>query len=847
MNYRYLFSISFLLFFFSKSWSQAVLPTFWNFSNPAIENPPTGWSTQLGTGNLTYSGSNFSVGGDNISCRLDGTGEFVMIQFAERAGEVSYWMRGTGIAPNPAFTGSFKIQESVNGTSWTDLREFTTANPLTSTMTRYVSQPSATARYVRFFYSTKESGTNVALDSVMLRQAPPCTCPVIAVKYNNVQQADGATVVTGTQATLNFLLENRGSVDMLTVDSVVFTGDAAQDFLVSQKPATINANSNGTLTIDFASGDNGSRIALMSIFTNDPEKNPFTLRLYAIGGTLASEPVMQPTGFQITNVKPYGMDISWQHPTTRSERYLVLRKSGLPVTENPMDGSTYQRGDYIGEAQVMYIGAENPVLKPTFIHANTNYHFKIVAFNGSQGFENYLTINAPTATVTTPGKVIGNYYSGINSASSNFVTSLSAKIAAHDTVFYSQYISRFVNPFITRDTTQARKVVTCAYTNLQYIYEEPFLWWTGNNSGTLTREHTYAQSWMPTRNQFSGWPTDANGRELTEYNDLHNLYPTHQTSANAVRSNLPFGEVVGTPTYTSPTGIGKKGLNASGVEVWEPADAHKGDVARALFYMCAAYNGLRGNTWTLPSNQDQAVLKKWHFQDLPDAWEIARHEFIASLQNNRNPFIDSVNFVCRINFSNMTWIATPPVNCGVTEPTLAISEPTATTEWNAQTIGHRIAWTSSGIDSLNIELYVNDTLNRLLKRVPANSGFYETEMSSLPLPVTNNAKIKLSATNGSLSVFSPQFTIRLWGGLNDGVDQNLYKIFPNPSRGKFSLNVAEPDNFYMLTILDVTGKIITQINNIALTQELSIAKPGVYFLQLHGRDYNFISKLMVIE
>ena len=47
--------------------------------------------------------------------------------------------------------------------------------------------------------------------------------------------------------------------------------------------------------------------------------------------------------------------------------------------------------------------------------------------------------------------------------------------------------------------------------------------------------------------------------------------------------------------------------------------------------------------------------KNWHFKDPPDSWEIARNDFIDSLQNNRNPFVDSIDYVCFVNFSNMTY------------------------------------------------------------------------------------------------------------------------------------------------------------------------------------------------
>jgi len=116
-------------------------------------------------------------------------------------------------------------------------------------------------------------------------------------------------------------------------------------------------------------------------------------------------------------------------------------------------------------------------------------------------------------------------------------------------------------------------------------------------------------------------------------------------------------------------------------EVFEPRNSHKGDWARAVMYMCTAYNG-QNDAFGTPMNwklknpisatiqygQDQNILKKWHFQDLPDAYEISRNDFLDSLQGNRNPFIDSVRYACYIDFANMTYISAPTYTTGVNSP-----------------------------------------------------------------------------------------------------------------------------------------------------------------------------------
>ena len=151
-------------------------------------------------------------------------------------------------------------------------------------------------------------------------------------------------------------------------------------------------------------------------------------------------------------------------------------------------------------------------------------------------------------------------------------------------------------------------------------------------------------------------------------NDQHNLYIVKQTAVNATRSNYPLGDVV-TPTSTYLAF--KLGTNATGQTVAEVRPAHKGNVARALFYMATAYNGVSANNWkfknpisgTISYGQDQDLLKKWHFEDLPDSYERSRNDFLDSLQGNRNPFIDSARYACYIDFTTMTYVANPIFPC----------------------------------------------------------------------------------------------------------------------------------------------------------------------------------------
>ena len=227
---------------------------------------------------------------------------------------------------------------------------------------------------------------------------------------------------------------------------------------------------------------------------------------------------------------------------------------------------------------------------------------------------------------------------------------LHALVNPHQQQYYSYYDDLMIPLFEARDTTLDRRVVTCVYSGENLIYTEPFDF-TANG---YSREHTYCHSWMPTNP----------AQNLPEYSDYHHLFPSNLNNANILRSNNPLGEVV---NETSSFLGCKSGTNANGQTVFEPRDEHKGDAARAIMYEAICYNTVSGNSWALPSSQDQMILKQWHFQDPPSNWEIARNDLIDSLQGNRNPFVDSIDYVCFIDFSNMTYDALACVPSSVEE------------------------------------------------------------------------------------------------------------------------------------------------------------------------------------
>jgi hypothetical protein len=124
------------------------------------------------------------------------------------------------------------------------------------------------------------------------------------------------------------------------------------------------------------------------------------------------------------------------------------------------------------------------------------------------------------------------------------------------------------------------------------------------------------------------WPQSEGADSPPARCDIHHLYPT-VPDANTERGNLPFDVVVGNPIWAQ--GGSKHGYNASGTEVFEPRDAHKGNVARSMFYFATVYG------YTMPASQ-VSRFKQWDLEDPPDAREHTRSWKVMQFQAHGNPY-----------------------------------------------------------------------------------------------------------------------------------------------------------------------------------------------------------------
>jgi hypothetical protein len=152
---------------------QATLP----LTRTAWGSTPTGW-----TDNGTQRTSTFACSGSDGGS-LQATGKSYKVFFDVAPAQLSFSLKGS----NPT-TGSFKVQESPDGSAWTDVSSYTSISGSTCANQSFALLTSS--RYVQFIFITKTAG-NVDIDDVSIT-ASACTTP-----------ADPTGVISGTTPACN--------------------------------------------------------------------------------------------------------------------------------------------------------------------------------------------------------------------------------------------------------------------------------------------------------------------------------------------------------------------------------------------------------------------------------------------------------------------------------------------------------------------------------------------------------------------------------------------------------------------------------------------------------------------
>jgi endonuclease I len=160
------------------------------------------------------------------------------------------------------------------------------------------------------------------------------------------------------------------------------------------------------------------------------------------------------------------------------------------------------------------------------------------------------------------------------------------------------------------------------------------------------------------------WPRSYGvGTSGDDNSDLHSLVPAYK-SVNSTRGNKYFDNSDPNDSkYSNPANFLASNCTADS-NTFEPGDAQKGRVARAILYMDTRYEYLElVDTPPSPApNSDSnrmaqlSTLLNWNRKFPPSENEVTNNQKIFdSYQNNRNPYIDYPEFADKVWIEGPSW------------------------------------------------------------------------------------------------------------------------------------------------------------------------------------------------
>ncbi len=329
--------------------------------------------------------------------------------------------------------------------------------------------------------------------------------------------------------------------------------------------------------------------------------------------------------------------------TSISGNLVITAPTGFEISTQYLQGYT----------SVITLVPNGSTISSTTIFAR----FSPAAVGASSGNITHVNVGSTTQNISVQGTGIAwaipaNYYSTVNTQrNAALKTVLYNKILGHTSVSYTPGVW---SAYSTTDRQPNNKVWDIYSTRFDAASPYEYTMSTdqcGNYSiegDCYNREHSFPQSWFN-----SNTPMQT---------DIHHLFAS-DGKVNGWRSNYPFGNVATASTTTLYGGKLGTGSNFGYAgTVFEPINEYKGDIARAQLYMATRYDNLiagwvnngnandvlAGNTYPAYDQWYINLLISWHNLDPVSDKERKRNDAIYAIQNNRNPFVDSPQFVQRI-------------------------------------------------------------------------------------------------------------------------------------------------------------------------------------------------------
>lgn len=221
-----------------------------------------------GTAGLTHNGLGSDYG-SSPKLRFDGTGDYLILQLNERPGVLTYDIKGNGFSG-----GTFKIQTSVDGSSYTDLKSYTS---LSDKESESFSNLASDVRYIKWIYTEKSNG-NVALGNIALAVYTPPVPTITVTPSSVIADAEAVAPATEIEGTLAIAYENLTISDYSDFD-IEFCDSEGNALAGGEEPTWIvvlTAEETGDYLVSYVIDENPSyesRNAYFKVYALDDESN----------------------------------------------------------------------------------------------------------------------------------------------------------------------------------------------------------------------------------------------------------------------------------------------------------------------------------------------------------------------------------------------------------------------------------------------------------------------------------------------------------------------------------------------------------------------------------------------
>ena len=513
---------------------------------------------------------------------------------------------------------------------------------------------------------------------------------------------------------------------------------------------------------------------------------------------------------------------------------------------------------------------------------------------------------------------IRNYYSSLNSLSSsekqgtNLLKNLkpilyNMRYTSYDTVWKTSAIterdwSRSPASSIGAGTYDASTGIVTGYKyDNNGAYDDPYLivlYRNDNGTHDIKASSTH-QGQTNALNREHAWPQSrgfkaASGASGPAGTDIHHLILADSKVNQLHHNNNAYGDVINVAIDENENGIGgnKRGTGAFGsTSVFEPIDEHKGDIARACFYMAARYNNWAGisgaitdfepflilndninvdgsavgSTDTTPASYGTlTTLLEWNRLDPVNEYEIHRNNLIQrNFQQNRNPFIDFPEWAEYIWGNDQSNHAKPTTDYCTSAPAastdvtgVSLNRTSATmsigstlqltaTVFPLNAANKNITWqsTNNAVATVSSDGLVSGLTNgtTTIKATTVQGGFVAScAVTVTTAPTLSSITVSDYETSlkfmGTYSISNMVVTAHYSNGGSDDVTDNAIIEIPNESRlGNQSLSVSYSEN----SITKFTTYSVFVTNNNVLIGGIPALAPDLFISEyIEGSSNN---------